>query len=109
MVWSAPPHPSIARAVDVEPAHAAVSPRLAHRVGTDDPAVVWSLWTRAEVAAKLLDLPVLSWLDWPGLVLPEPLVEQLSLTSLVLADAATGGIQVTCGAIVVSHPWREAQ
>ncbi|MEO8852088.1 MAG: hypothetical protein ABI360_10210 [Allobranchiibius sp.] len=100
VVWIAPLDDSITRAVDVEPARGPVSARLAKRVGTDDPAVVWSLWTRAEVAAKLLDLPVLSWLGWPGLVLPGPLAEQLSLTSFSLPDQPTGGILVTCGATI---------
>jgi len=100
VVWTAPTHAVRARAIDVEPARAPVSTRLSRRAGSDDPIVVWPLWTRAEVAAKLLDLPVLSWLSWPGLELPERFAEQLALTTLVLPDAATGGITVTCGATI---------
>lgn len=100
VVWTASPRPEIARAVDAEPAYAHVSPRLVRRVGSEDPGIVWPLWTQAEVVAKLLDLPVLSWLAWPGLVVPAPLLAQVALRTLLLPDGPTGGIRVTCGATV---------
>lgn len=99
VVWAPPHEPATAHAVDAEPAYARVSSRLARRVGSDDPVVVWPLWTRAEVLAKLLHLPVLSWLAWPGLVPPAALADQVALRTLLVPDDATGGICVTCGMV----------
>ena len=94
----APSRPGIAPAIDAEPAGTAVSARLARRAGTDDPAVVWTLWTRAETVAKLLDLPVLSWLAWPGLEIPAELAARVTLKTVLLIDEVTGDVTVSCGA-----------
>ena len=102
VVWSAPQRPGIARAIDAEPAGAAVSARLARRAGGDDPATFWPLWTRAEAVAKLLGLPVLSWLAWPGLVVPDDLAARVVLRTILLPDDVTGGVTVSCGAACVS-------
>ncbi|MBO1755617.1 hypothetical protein [Allobranchiibius sp. CTAmp26] len=98
VVWVAPGRPGVDRAIDAEPAGAVVSARLARRAGTDDPAVVWPRWTRAETVAKLLDLPVLSWLAWPGLEVPDELAARVALRTVLLADEVTGGVTVSCGA-----------
>lgn len=98
VVWVAPHRPGIDQAIDAEPAGAAVSVRLARRAGTDDPAIVWPLWTRAETVAKLLDLQVLSWLAWPGLQIPAELGERVVLRTVLLADEVTGGVTVSLGA-----------
>lgn len=48
-----------------------VPPALARRFGVADPDAFWPAWTRAEVAAKLADVPILAWLQrheldlWP--------------------------------------------
>ncbi|MDQ2849357.1 MAG: hypothetical protein M3Y49_01265 [Actinomycetota bacterium] len=99
VVWAAPHEAGTAHAVDAEPAYARVSSRLARRVGSDDPVVVWTLWTRAEVIAKLFDLPLLSWLAWPGLMPPAALADQVALRTILVPDDATGGIRVTCGTV----------
>jgi hypothetical protein len=59
-------------AVDAELATQAVPPALARRTGIADPARFWPLWTRAEVACKLLDVSILVWLRRYGLE-PPPL------------------------------------
>ncbi|MBO1765698.1 hypothetical protein [Allobranchiibius sp. GilTou38] len=102
VVWVAPEMPGIARAIDAEPAAAEVSRRLARRAGTEDPTVVWPLWTRAETVAKLLDLPVLSWLAWPGLEVPADLACRVALCTVLLPDDVTGDVTVSCGATVAT-------
>lgn len=56
-------------AIDAEVDGQAVPRALARRATTDDPAVFWPLWTRAEVRAKLHGIPIAAWLamvDWPA-------------------------------------------
>lgn len=56
-------------AIDAELDGQAVPRALARRATTDDPAVFWPLWTRAEVRAKLHGIPIAAWLrmvDWPA-------------------------------------------
>jgi hypothetical protein len=54
-------------AVDAEIAAQRVPTALAERTGVGDPAVFWPRWTAVEVAAKLLDVPVVMWLAEHGL------------------------------------------
>lgn len=54
-------------AIDAELAGQPVPRALARAAATDDPIVFWSLWTRAEVRAKLHRIPIAVWLrrtDW---------------------------------------------
>jgi hypothetical protein len=48
-------------AIDAELAGQAVPPALGRRTGTLDPEWFWPAWTRAEVGAKLFDVPILVW------------------------------------------------
>lgn len=57
-------------AVDAEQTHAPVPPSLAARWALP-PARFWTAWTRAEVHAKLLDVPILAWLQGHGLDGPD--------------------------------------
>ena len=54
-------------AVDAELAHQPVPSSLGRRFGAADPLEFWRLWTTNEVAAKLLDVPILLWLARYGL------------------------------------------
>jgi len=54
-------------AVDAEIAAQLVPVALAERTGVGDPDVFWPRWTAVEVAAKLLDVPVVMWLAEHGL------------------------------------------
>lgn len=54
-------------AVDAEIASQRVPVALAERTGVGDPDVFWPRWTAVEVAAKLLDIPVVMWLAEHGL------------------------------------------
>jgi hypothetical protein len=54
-------------AVDAEIAAQLVPVSLAERTGVGDPDVFWPRWTAVEVAAKLLDVPVVMWLAEHGL------------------------------------------
>lgn len=54
-------------AVDAELTHQQVPRSLGHRFGADDPLDFWRRWTTNEVAAKLLDVPILLWLARYGL------------------------------------------
>lgn len=79
VAWSAPAPDGIGLAIDAELADQPVSAVLARKARTFDPEVVWPLWTGCEAAAKALDLPVLSWLNWPGLKPPPEVAEKVLL------------------------------
>lgn len=65
--WAPPGHPDLRWAIDAELADQPVPPALARRCGCADPALFWPCWTRAEVSAKLLDIPILVWVRRYGL------------------------------------------
>lgn len=44
---------------------------MASRWPTAEPEAFWRAWTRAEVSAKLLDVPILTWLTRWGLQLDD--------------------------------------
>lgn len=48
------------------------------------PEVLWQQWTRAEVLAKLLDVPILTWIGRHGLTLPERLPTPLPVAVCTL-------------------------
>ncbi|GAB3578495.1 hypothetical protein [Calidifontibacter terrae] len=79
IAWKAPATDGCALAIDAELADQPVSPMLAQRTKSFDPEVVWPLWTACEAAAKALDLPVLSWLNWPGLKVPDDVAQRVLL------------------------------
>jgi hypothetical protein len=70
LCWSPEDLPAAAScAVDAEIATQPVPPALRRRSGIADPATFWRLWTRAEVRAKVRDVPIVVWLravDWAG-------------------------------------------
>lgn len=86
VAWQAPERDGLTYAIDAEIADQPVSAMLGRRARSMDPAVVWPLWTGCEAAAKALDLPVLSWLNWPGLRLPDEIATQVTLHWEVLDD-----------------------
>lgn len=73
-------------AIDAELAGRPVPPALARRANTADPETFWTRWTACEATAKVLDLPVLSWLSWPALVVPQELAARVRLTHLRYRD-----------------------
>lgn len=79
-------------AIDAEIATQPVRSAIARRAGSADPVVVWPRWTRCETTAKLLGLPVLSWLDWPGLIVPGDLTRQVAVAHVRLDD-----VLICCG------------
>lgn len=97
VAWQVPDRPDLSFAIDAEIADQPVSAMLGRRARSMDPSVVWPLWTGCEAAAKALDLPVLSWLNWPGLRLPAQIADKVSLhweqldDILVCYGAATVG------------------
>lgn len=86
VAWQIPQRDDVAFAIDAEIADQPVSAMLGRRARSMDPAVVWPLWTGCEAAAKALDLPVLSWLNWPGLRLPADIADKVSLRWETLDD-----------------------
>jgi len=76
-------------AVDAELAHQPVPRSLGRRFGTADPFDFWRLWTTNEVAAKLLDVPILLWLARYGLRTHVP---EVTTRTLVIDD-----VVVACG------------
>ncbi|NNG40194.1 hypothetical protein HJ588_13055 [Flexivirga sp. ID2601S] len=92
VVWDPALPQGFSAAIDAEILLQSVTPRLARRVGSDDPAIVWPRWTRCEVAAKLLDLPVLSWLAWDRLQLPADVAARIDT-----AHVRVGDVLVCCG------------
>lgn len=79
-------------AVDAELAAQPVPGKVAKRARSTDPAVVWPRWTQCEVTAKLLDLQVLSWLEWPGLIVPGKFARQVRVERVRVDD-----VLVCCG------------
>lgn len=67
VTWSPHRTAGTSIAVDAELAHQPVPPSLGRRFGAVDPLDFWRLWTTNEVAAKLLDVPILLWLARYGL------------------------------------------
>lgn len=68
LCWRPPDHSGRGHAVDGELASRVVAPALARRLPPGGRADPWGWWTRAEVCAKLLDVPVVVWVstrDWP--------------------------------------------
>lgn len=67
--WFAPRSPGARYAVDAELAEQPVTTALARRLPDQGRIDPWGWWTRAEVCAKLLDVPIIVWLarhGWPG-------------------------------------------
>lgn len=84
-------------AVDGELADQAVPDVIARRLGpgVDDP---WGRWTRAEVCAKLADVPILVWIttrDWP----PAGDVE-VDGTRIRLVTHQVAGVVISLGKVV---------
>lgn len=79
-------------AVDAELVAQPVPGKVAKRARSTDPAVVWPRWTQCEVTAKLLDLQVLSWLEWPGLIVPGKFARQVRIERVRVDD-----VLVCCG------------
>lgn len=92
VAWHLPGEMLGRAAIDAELTTQAVGAGLARRARSTDPAVVWPRWTQCEVAAKLLDLPVLSWLDWPGLIVPGDVARQVRVDFVTV-----GNVLVCCG------------
>jgi hypothetical protein len=92
VTWNLPDELIPHAAIDAELATQPVTSRIARRTGSTEPEVVWPRWTRCEVVAKLLDLPVLSWLDWPGLIVPGELTRRVVVEHVRLDD-----VLVCCG------------
>ncbi|WP_145225865.1 hypothetical protein [Rudaeicoccus suwonensis] len=92
VAWNPVVPQGVSAAIDAEIALQPVSPALARRLRCDDPDEVWPRWTRCEVAAKLLNLPVLSWLNWPNLEVPAAFVRRV-----VMAQVVVGDVLVCCG------------
>ncbi|WP_265447727.1 hypothetical protein [Flexivirga meconopsidis] len=92
VVWDPVLPQGYCAAIDAEIATQPVSRRLARRVGTDDPAIVWPRWTHCEVVAKLMGLPVLSWLGWDRLQPPDAVAGQVDTAYVRLGD-----VLVCCG------------
>ena len=78
------PHAPGRWAVDAELTAQPVPPLLARRTGISDPARFWPLWTRTEVACKLLDISILVWLRRYGIEAPAP--DGLRIGTHVLDD-----------------------
>lgn len=92
VAWHVPDQLLRGAAIDAELAGQPVTSRIARRARSTEPDVVWPRWTRCEVVAKLLDLPVLSWLEWPGLIVPGELTRQVVVEHVRLDD-----VLVCCG------------
>ena len=67
----------------------AVPRSLGRRFGAKDPLDFWRLWTTNEVAAKLLDIPILLWLTRYGL---RRAVRGVSTRTLEIDD-----VVISCG------------
>ena len=80
-------------AVDAELASTPVPPALAARFGVTDPDRFWVLWTRCETAAKLYDVPILTWVRRHGLRDPVP------RPGLALCTITEDGVTVTRGTL----------
>ncbi|GGB38887.1 hypothetical protein GCM10011492_32090 [Flexivirga endophytica] len=92
VAWHVPDTLSGRAAIDAELSAQRVTGSLARRAGSTDPAVVWPRWIQCEVTAKLLGLPVLSWLGWPGLIVPGDLARQVRVAFVPVRD-----VLVCCG------------
>ncbi|WP_446665358.1 hypothetical protein [Flexivirga sp. B27] len=92
VAWQVPESLVRRAAIDAELRDHPVNGSLARRVRSTDPAVVWPRWTQCEVTAKLLGLPVLSWLGWPGLIVPGDLARQVRVDFATVDD-----VLVCCG------------
>ena len=99
VAWLVPDDLAGRAAIDAEPVAQPVPGRVAKRTRSTDPAVVWPRWTQCEVAAKLLDLPVLSWLEWPGLIVPGAIARQVRMKHVRVDD-----VLVCCGLRVDARP-----
>lgn len=65
--WRPPTCVGTRWAVDAEIADQPVPRVLAKRTGIHQPAAFWPAWTAAEIAAKILDVPMVMWLSEHGL------------------------------------------
>lgn len=92
LAWLVPEELAYRAAIDAEPATAPVSGHIARCARSTRPDVVWPRWTQCEVTAKLLDLPVLSWLSWPGLVVPGEFARRVRVGFVRVED-----VLVCCG------------
>jgi hypothetical protein len=79
-------------AVDAEIAAQPVPPTLAARTGVVEPAEFWPRWTAVEVAAKLLDVPVIMWLAEHGLC-----ADAAADDGVVLRTAYRADLVITAG------------
>lgn len=73
--------------IDAELTGSPIPPALAARYGRED---FWPRWTRAEVAAKLADVPIILWVRQHGLT-----SHRFEVSTLV--DAPTEGVVVSLG------------
>lgn len=87
--WSPPRPAGVLIAVDAELTSHPVPRAIGRRFGTGDPLELWRLWTSNEVAAKLLDVPILVWLTRYGLRTHVP---GITTRTLVIDD-----VVVSCG------------
>lgn len=92
VAWLVPAALADRAAVDAELVAQPVPGKVAKRARSTDPAVVWPRWTQCEVTAKLLDLQVLSWLEWPGLIVPGKFARQVRVERVRVDD-----VLVCCG------------
>lgn len=93
--WQPGPGETVRHAVDAEWEDQALPPALARRMPDAAARDPWGAWTRAEVCAKLLDVPILVWVttrDWPAE--GEALVDGRRLH---LSTHRVGGLVVSLG------------
>lgn len=98
--WN-PPAAGFRVAVDAEVAGQAVPGPLARRWGTGDPGVFWRWWTATEVAAKLVDEPIMAWVSNSPPVTENPVRARCG--TVWWSTGRTQGLQVTHGLLEPSE------
>lgn len=89
---------TIGYAVDAEIAAQPLPPALLARLGAPrdgEPVTFWEAWTRAEVCAKLFDVPILVWITRHGLPASSPV--RRGPETVHYATAGVGDLVVTYG------------
>lgn len=94
VVWSPPLDQPYA--VDAEDARRDPPATLANATSLS-PQEFWRAWTRCEVIAKLLDLPLASWLRWPNLTPPVELTRRVAMVTAELPGEPD--LTISCGLI----------
>jgi len=92
VTWELAKRPHRRIACDAERLDQAVPRTLRHKFGVSDPESFFASWTRAEVSAKLSDIPILVWLQLHGL---DETLSSADIRTWVVADRL---IVVTTGA-----------